>query len=64
MDDALGVRVVQRQRGLADERARIARGVAVEGGTLGLWEVYWTDPGIESDPRKWRTQLVRPLRAK
>jgi effector-binding domain-containing protein len=30
----------------------------------GPWEVYWTDPGVEPDPRKWRTQIVQPLRAK
>jgi effector-binding domain-containing protein len=25
-----------------------------------LWEVYWTDPGLEPDPAKWRTQLFVP----
>lgn len=28
----------------------------------GLWEVYWTDPGIEPDPTKWRTQVLWPIR--
>lgn len=37
------------------------RGEAAQGG---VWEVYWTDPGVEPDPRKWRTQLVQPLRTK
>jgi effector-binding domain-containing protein len=27
----------------------------------GLWEVYWTDPGIVPDPSKWRTQLFMPI---
>lgn len=25
------------------------------------WEVYWTDPGIEPDPQKWRTQVLWPV---
>lgn len=25
------------------------------------WEVYWTDPGSEPDPQKWRTEVLRPL---
>lgn len=28
------------------------------------WEIYWTDPGLEPDPRKWRTQLVAPVAPK
>ena len=28
------------------------------------WEIYWTDPGIQPDPKKWRTQIVMPLRKK
>ncbi len=28
----------------------------------GEWEVYWTDPGIEPDPAKWRTRLFCPVR--
>jgi effector-binding domain-containing protein len=27
----------------------------------GLWEVYWTDPGVVPDPAKWRTQLFAPI---
>lgn len=27
----------------------------------GHWEVYWTDPGIEPDASKWRTQLLWPI---
>jgi effector-binding domain-containing protein len=27
----------------------------------GLWEVYWTDPGIEPDPAKWRTRVFCPV---
>jgi effector-binding domain-containing protein len=26
------------------------------------WEVYWTDPGMEPDPTKWRTQVFRPVK--
>jgi effector-binding domain-containing protein len=26
-----------------------------------LQEVYWTDPGMEPDPKKWRTQLLVPI---
>lgn len=28
----------------------------------GMWEVYWTDPGIEPDPNKWRTQILWPVK--
>lgn len=24
-------------------------------------EVYWTDPGEEPDPAKWRTEIIQPL---
>ncbi len=27
-----------------------------------FWEVYWTDPGIERDPQKWRTQVFWPVK--
>jgi effector-binding domain-containing protein len=27
----------------------------------GPWEVYWTDPGVVTDPAKWRTQLFMPV---
>lgn len=27
----------------------------------GPWEVYWTDPGVVTDPSKWRTQLFMPI---
>jgi effector-binding domain-containing protein len=27
-----------------------------------LWEVYVIDPGSESDPSKWQTELNRPLK--
>lgn len=27
----------------------------------GPWEIYWTDPGIEPDPSKWRTQILFPI---
>jgi hypothetical protein len=25
------------------------------------WEEYWTDPGMEPDPAKWRTKVVWPV---
>ena len=25
------------------------------------WEVYWTDPGAEPDPSRWRTEIVWPI---
>lgn len=27
-----------------------------------LWEVYWTDPGQEPDPARWKTELIVPIR--
>ncbi|MBX3463645.1 MAG: GyrI-like domain-containing protein [Planctomycetes bacterium] len=27
----------------------------------GVWEVYWTDPGMVPDPAKWKTQLFAPI---
>lgn len=29
----------------------------------GHWEVYWTDPGMEPDPKRWRTQVLWPVKA-
>jgi effector-binding domain-containing protein len=26
------------------------------------WEVYWTDPGLEPNPEKWKTELVWPIK--
>jgi len=26
------------------------------------WEIYWTDPGMQPDPKRWRTQVVMPVR--
>lgn len=28
----------------------------------GPWEIYWTDPGLEPDPLKWRTQILWPIK--
>jgi effector-binding domain-containing protein len=25
------------------------------------WELYWTDPGLEPDPNKWKTELMWPI---
>lgn len=27
-----------------------------------FWELYWTDPGIEPDPKKWKTQIFWPVK--
>jgi effector-binding domain-containing protein len=27
----------------------------------GIWEYYWTDPGMVPDPAKWKTQLFLPV---
>ncbi|TAH35198.1 MAG: hypothetical protein EYC70_13245 [Planctomycetota bacterium] len=41
----------------------LAQWVAAEGLTPqgGPWEVYWTDPGLERDPAKWRTELFQQV---
>lgn len=26
------------------------------------WEIYWTDPGQEPDPARWRTEVLQPIR--
>lgn len=26
-----------------------------------MWEVYWTDPGTEPDPARWRTEVIIPV---
>jgi len=26
-----------------------------------MWEVYWTDPGMEPNPERWRTEIIVPL---
>jgi effector-binding domain-containing protein len=36
------------------------RGLAADGGP---WEVFWTDPGLERDPSKWRTEIFQPVSA-
>jgi effector-binding domain-containing protein len=35
-------------------------GLVAEGGA---WEVFWTDPGLERDPSKWRTEVFQPVSA-
>lgn len=51
---------------LGETHASLAAWLAAHGERAagGPWEVYWTDPGMEPDPRKWRTQVVQPLAAK
>jgi hypothetical protein len=40
--------------------------IALDPGALvadgGPWEIYWTDPGLERDPAKWRTEIVQPVK--
>lgn len=36
-----------------------AEGLEARGGP---WEIYWTDPGLEPDPAKWRTQILWPVK--
>jgi effector-binding domain-containing protein len=26
-----------------------------------MWEVYWTDPDMEPDQERWRTEIIIPL---
>jgi effector-binding domain-containing protein len=26
-----------------------------------LWEVYWSDPEVETDPATWRTEIFAPV---
>jgi effector-binding domain-containing protein len=28
----------------------------------GVWEIYWTDPGMVPDPKQWKTQLLAPVK--
>ena len=30
----------------------------------GMWEIYWTDPGLEPDPSKLQTQIFHPIAEK
>jgi effector-binding domain-containing protein len=49
--------------GLAEKRARLAAAMAerelVARG--GPWQIYWTDPTLDRDPKRRRTQLVWPV---
>jgi effector-binding domain-containing protein len=48
---------------LAQSHAALEKWVGAQGlrARGGCWEVYWTDPGIEPDSSKWRTQLLWPV---
>ncbi|MFY9345751.1 MAG: GyrI-like domain-containing protein [Planctomycetota bacterium] len=50
--DKLGAAHAGLQAHLADKKLK-ARG--------GVWELYWTDPGMVPDPAKWKTQLFAPI---
>ncbi len=28
-----------------------------------MWEVYWTDPAMEPDPARWRTEIIVPIQS-
>jgi effector-binding domain-containing protein len=45
----------------AIERWRLERDHSVSWQEHAPWEVYWTDPGQEPDPEKWRTEVIWPL---
>lgn len=49
---------------LGDTHTRVLEHMAAEGleSSSAPWEQYWTDPGMEPDPSKWRTLVVYPVR--
>jgi AraC family transcriptional regulator len=49
--------------GLGETYAALMRWIAEQGRTVvgPMWEVYWTDPGAEPDPRRWRTEVLVPV---
>jgi effector-binding domain-containing protein len=49
--------------GLPATGAALARWVAARGRTAAgpNWELYVADPGVEPNPAKWRTEIVKPL---
>ena len=42
----------------------LASWVRAEGGELvgDAWEIYYSDPQVEPDPKSWRTEIVQPYR--
>jgi len=42
------------------QRAMDAAGIHPAGP---MWEIYWTDPSMEPDPARWRTEIIVPLEA-
>ena len=63
-DAAVGWHIGPYER-LAESHAALQDYIAQQGraASAGHWEIYWTDPGAEPDPEKWRTELVQPLAA-
>lgn len=53
-------------RDLPRAREALDRWLAKEGLTPegGPWEVYRTEPGLERDPSKWRTEIFQPVSAR
>jgi effector-binding domain-containing protein len=49
---------------LIDAYQAMERWIAAEGWRANgpVWELYWTDPGAEPDPAKWRTEIFQPVR--
>lgn len=49
--------------GIKDAHMAVHQWVADNNRRFGAppYEVYWTDPGEEPDPAKWRTEIVVPL---
>jgi effector-binding domain-containing protein len=48
---------------LGETYGALARWIGDQGLTVAgpMWEVYWTDPGTEPDPARWRTEVVIPV---
>ena len=53
-----------RYEDLEDAYAAARRWLTVHGrAPIGAhWEVYYTDPSVEPDPTRWRTEVVMPYR--
>lgn len=48
---------------LAETYAALMGWIGEQGRTVAgpMWEVYWTDPGTEPDPARWRTEVIIPV---
>jgi effector-binding domain-containing protein len=48
---------------LGETYAALMRWIGEQGRVVAgpMWEVYWTDPGTEPDPARWRTEVIIPV---